>query len=258
MRLTTYPSDLSSREWQLIRSLLPHTGLGRPRGINLRGILNAVFYLHHTGCPWRYLPKGYPKWQTVYYYFSRWSRSGCWENICHELHVQLRTRSSRSPFPHLGIIDAQSIRAARGEERAYDGFKKVIGRKRNILVDALGIIIGCQVHAANKQENITGKKVLDQLPEAFEKNLEKIIADRGYRQALGEYAFHYHHGIKVETIDRKVTGTNMKPMRWIVERTFAWLNHYRRMSRDYEQKIRHSESMLYISMLPILLHRITA
>ncbi len=258
MRFQVYPSDLTLEEWRVICAVLPAQKLGRPRHLSLRCILNAIFYLHHAGCPWRYLPKTYPKWQSVYYYFAKWSKEGAWEKICHALHGQFRILSRRSPFPHLGIMDAQSVRAAKGEERAYDGFKKVIGRKRNILVDALGIIIGCKVHAANRQENITGKKILDQLPEPFEKNLEKIIADKGYRKALAEYAYHYHHKIEVEVIDRKRSGTNMKPMRWIVERTFAWLNHYRRMSRDYAQKVRNSESMLYISMLPILLHRIAA
>jgi putative transposase len=149
------------------------------------------------------------------------------------------------------------VRAARGEERAFDGFKKVMGRKRNILVDTLGIILACNVHAADQQEGITGKEILDELPKPLHDNLKKIVADNAYRRGFLEYAEVYHQ-IEVQINDQRVTGTNMKPWRWIVERTFAWLNHYRRMSRDYEQKVKNSESMLYISMLPILLHRITA
>lgn len=258
MRFQIYPSDLSRLQWQLIQPLLPSSRAGRPRQDSLRGVVNAIFYLHHTGCPWRYLPKSFPHWSRCYYYFSRWSRSGAWERICHALHTMARERIGRNRYPHVGIIDAQSVRAARGEERAFDGFKKVMGRKRNILVDALGIIIGCKVHAADQQEQITGKELLDKLPAAYEKTLQKIIADKAYQRAFLEHADIYHHGIFVQINDQRKTGTNMKPLRWVVERTFSWLNHYRRMARDYELKVQNSQAMLYLSMLPILLHRITA
>lgn len=257
MRLQIYPSDLSTEEWQLIRPLLPHSRVGKPRVKSLRGVVNAILYLHHTGCPWRYLPQTYPHWSRCYYYFQKWSKHHVWEGLCHCLHSIARQKIGRSKYPHLGIIDSQSVRAARGEERAYDGFKRVMGRKRNILVDVLGIIMGCRVHRADLQEQITGKKILDQLPEPYEKGLEKIIADKAYQRAFLEHAEVYH-GIKVQINDQKKTGTNMKPQRWVVERTFAWLNHYRRMSRDYERKVENSESMLYLSMIPILLPRITA
>ena len=256
MRTVSYPSDLTREEWEIIKPLLPWQRMGTPHKVDYRRVLNAILYLHHTGCPWRYLPKNYPRWATVYYYFSHWSKNGTWEKICHELHQGVRHKNLKSPLPHVGIIDSQSVRAARGEERAYDGFKKVIGRKRNILVDALGIIFGCKVHAANQQAQITGKKMLDDLPKPYEETLEKVIGDKAYQRAFLEHAEIYH-GIKVQINDQKKTGTNMKPLRWVVERTFAWLNHYRRMSRDYECNARNSEAMLYISMLPILLHRIT-
>lgn len=257
MRFKIYPSDLTLREWQVIQPLLPRQKYGKPRSIPFRLVLNAIFYLHHTGCPWRYLPKSYPHWQSVYYYFSKWSESGVWEKVCHALHEKLRIGNQKSPLPHLGIIDSQSVRAAKGEERAFDGYKRVLGRKRNIIVDTLGIIVGCVVHAADLQESTTGKKILDKLPENLEKILKKIIGDKAYKRGFLEYAEVYHE-IEVQVNDQRVTGTNMKPWRWIVERTFAWLNHYRRMARDYEVKVRNSESMLYISMLPIMLHRIAA
>lgn len=258
MRFVVYPSDVSKREWQVVRTLLPHNKLGRPRIRNLRGVLNAILYLHHTGCQWRYLPKNYPKWELVYYYFSRWSRLKSWESIAHELHRNLRVKNLRSPLPRLGIVDAQSIKCTQGEERTYDGFKKVMGRKRNILVDALGIIIGCHVHAANIQERIGAKKILDSLSDPIHENLETIMGDKGYCGAFKDYA-EYYHGMKMILPNYEPGNrSNLKPLRWIVERTFAWLGHYRRMNRDYEKKVIHSEAMLYISMLPILLHRLAA
>lgn len=257
MRTTLYPSDLTDQQWELIKPLLPKTRHGRPRKVSLRRVINALLYLHHTGCQWAYLPKTYPRPGHVFYYFARWSKTRVWEKICHSLHSLLRVVSQRNPCPRLAIVDAQSVRSPRGEERAFDGFKRVMGRKRNILVDALGIIIGCKVHRADHQETMTAKNILDQLPIDIDQSLETIVADKGYRGALVQYAETYH-GINVDIVDRKVEGTNMRRKRWIVERTFAWLNHYRRMSRDYEHKVRNSESMLYISMLPILLHRLAA
>lgn len=201
------------------------------------------------------MPDHFPSWKTVYYHFSKWAKDGVWEKVEHLLHKKMRAQENRSELPHLGILDAQSMRAARGEERNFDGFKKVMGRKRNILVDAFGIILGCKVHAADRQETLTAKKIFDHLPEEYAKNLEKVVADQGYRGALLQYAETYF-GIEVLITSQRLHGTNMKFKRWIVERTFAWLNHFRRMSRDYEKKVLHSEAMLYISMYPILLERI--
>lgn len=252
-----YPSDLTDRQWDIIKEVIPKTRRGRRRHHPLREVLNAILYLHRTGCQWRYLPHHFPKWKTIYYHFSRWAKEHVWERIEHLLHQKMRQSEKRSPLPHLAILDAQSVRAARGEQRNFDGFKKVMGRKRNILVDAFGIIIGCVVHAADRQETLTAKEVLNRLPEEFAKNLEKIVADQGYRGALLQYAETYF-GIEILITSQRLHGTNMKFKRWIVERTFAWLNHYRRMSRDYERKVINSEAMLYISMYPILLERIDA
>lgn len=252
-----FPSDLTDRQWEIIKELFPRSRRGRPRRHSLRKVLNAVFYLHRTGCQWRYLPDHFPNWKTVYYHFTKWAREGLWERIEHRLHELMREKEHRSRLPHLAIMDAQSVRAARGEERNFDGFKRVMGRKRNILVDAFGIIIGCKVHAADRQETITGKKVLEHLPENFAQSLEKIVVDQGYRGALLQYAETYF-GIEVLVTSQRLHGTNMKFKRWIVERTFAWLNHFRRMSRDYERKVIYSEAMLYISMYPILLERLDA
>lgn len=257
MLLVVYPSDLTDQQWECIKDLLPRATRGRPRTVSLRSVVNAILYLHHGGCPWRYLPKTYPKWKTVYGYFSRWSKQDFWKTLCRTLHECVRAWSGRSAKPHLVIIDSQSVRAPKGDERGYDGFKKVRGRKRNILVDALGILVSCKVTAANAADTKSGKELLDTLPQAILENVETILADKSYRGAMVDYAEYYYQK-KVVIAQGGKNGSNLKPMRWRVERTFAWLNHYRRMSRDYENRVRNSESMLYISMLPILLHRLTA
>jgi putative transposase len=255
MRTVAYPSDLTIEQWKLIKPMLPKTRVGKPHVVNLKFIFNAILYLLHTGCQWRYLPKSFPNWNTVYYYFSKWCETGFWEMACRKLHKSVRVLCGKNCLPTCALIDSQSVRASNGESRAYDGFKKVRGRKRNIMTDTLGIVIGCKVHAANLPEAKTGKEILDKLPVAIKNNLQKIIADKGYRGALTDYA-EYYHGKQVLITDKSLIGTNLKPLRWIVERTFAWFNNYRRMSRDYERKVVNSESMIYLCMLHLLLRRL--
>lgn len=250
-----FPSDLSHEQWKLIEPLLPKARAGgRPRKTCLRSVVNAVFFLNRTGCQWRYLPNGFPPWQTVYDYYSKWVKSGLWIEIHFTLYFLVRLKEGRKVYPTLAIVDAQSIRAARGESRAADHFKKVIGRKRTILVDTLGFLLTCYVHKANDQDWTGFEFAFERLPEPFKVSLEKIIGDLGYRYNQLKHQVG-KHGIQIEAIDRKKFGTNMKPKRWIVERTFAWFNHYRRLSRDYEKTTFSSEATLFVSQIQLLLRR---
>lgn len=258
MRKLTYPSDLSDEEWRLINGLIPKKPrVGRPRTVSMRAVIDGIFYVLHTGCPWRFLPHSYPHPEVCFYYFSKWSEQGVWAEICHALHKTVRIKSGKDMHARVGIVDSQSTKASQGEERGFDGFKRVTGRKRNIIVDGLGIILFCLVHAANVNDSVGGKELLKKLPTEVESHLEKVIADQGYRGRFKDEA-EYYHGYKVELTNQGLNGTNLKPKRWIVERTFAWFNNSRRLSRDYERKVRNSESMIYLSQIPILLRRICA
>ena len=250
-----FPSDLTHGQWKLIEPLLPkaRTG-GRPRSTNLRAVINAVFYVNRTGCQWRYLPRHFPPWQTVYDYYSKWLKNGVWLHIYFVLYFKVRIKEGRSAFPSLAIVDSQSARAHFGESRARDHFKKVIGRKRSILVDTLGFLLCCFVHKANDQDFKGLMTLLHRLPTPISNGLQKIIGDQAYRfTTLKEEA--QTRGIVLETIDRKKLGTNMKPKRWIVERSIAWFNHYRRLTRDYEKLCAQSEIMIFISQIQLLLKR---
>jgi len=250
-----FPSDLTDRQWQLIEPILPKARSGgRPRSTSLRQVVNAIFYLNRTGCQWRYLPPCFPPWQTVYDYYRKWILNGIWIEIHFTIYFLVRRKLGRSVFPSLAIVDAQSIRAASGENRAADHFKKVIGRKRSILVDSLGFMIGCYVHKANDQDCTGLEILLERLFGFFKEHLQKIIGDMGYRYPYLKYRCQQSN-IQIETIDRKVHGTNMKHKRWVVERSFAWFNHYRRNSRDYEKACISSEASLYISQIQLLLRR---
>lgn len=267
MRYAHYPSDLTDQQWNFIKPELPLPRRGgRPRKTNTRRVINAILYLHHTGCPWRYLPKTYPPWKTVYDYFRKWSHAGAWIRIVHNLHAFVRIQIHKTPLPTLGIVDSQTVKAFRGEDIGKDGYKKIKGRRRHILVDALGIILGCKVRAGNISDPDGGIEILERLPSDIEHSLKKIIGDGQYSARFMANCVLLHH-IDVETT-RDLTNQRIgflknngflgMPKRWIVERTFAWFNNYRRLARDYEGRVLHSESMLYIAMIPILLHRLTS
>jgi len=264
-----YPSDLTDQQWEIIKELIPPARAGgRRRTTDVRHIINAVLYLTRTGCAWRYLPKDYPHWKTVYHYFSRWRDYGIWRKIHLHLAKQARTYLQRSQLPSTIIIDSQSVRAQYGEERGWDGFKKVRGRKREILVDTVGILWGSKVHAANQGENRRAFEAIVNAPEELAP--QRLLGDNGYsrvpftQSVLDKWGIFPDivRGTKPTLKDEKsrpvkvVGQSNLKPQRWIVERSFAWFNNYRRLSRDYERKTANSEVFLFISQVPILLNKL--
>jgi putative transposase len=265
-----YLSDLTDQQWEIIKDLIPKARSGgRPRTTDVRFIVNAILYLTRTGCAWRYLPRDYPPWKTVYDYFVKWKWSGVWRQIHLELAMQVRTLDHRKKSPSTLIIDAQSVKAQYGEERGWDGFKKVRGRKREIVVDTLGILWGAKVHAANQGENRRGFEAVDRYP--LLSPPERILGDYSYSKSPFDAQVFLKWGIWPETKKatrslvrskhdsyvKKVEVSNLKPQRWIVERTFAWFNNFRRLNRDYEKDITNSEVFLYISQIPILLNRLS-
>ena len=251
-----YPSDLTDQQWDLIKEMIPAARFGgRARKTDMRKVVEAIFYLTRTGLAWRYLPSEFPPWKTVYDYFSKWSDMGLWAKINLALTKAVRTKLLREPIPSLAIIDSQSIRAQYGERRGYDAAKKVRGRKRSIIVDTQGLLWSCEVHEANMTDAKGGLAALQKFPNDCRERLNKFIADSAYRWPFDYYA-EKTYGLELQLIERKKEGTNMKPKRWIVERTFAWFNRFRRLSRDYERLTRHSEAIIYLAMISILLRKL--
>jgi putative transposase len=151
MESTRYPTDLSDDEWRCLRPHLPEPApQGRPRLHGLRAILDAVFYVLKSGCPWRLLPREFPPWKTVYDWFRKWRIDGTFERLNAELRERLRCRLGREPKPSAGIVDSQSARTSGvgGQERGFDPAKKVEGRKRHLLVDTEGLVLKAKVHSA--------------------------------------------------------------------------------------------------------------
>lgn len=250
-----YPTDLTDSQWMLISDILSDN---RKRKHSLREIFNAVFYMLKTGCQWRMLPKCFPKWELVYYYFSKWKRTGVIEQIHELLRDRVRKQAGRSESPSLGCMDSQSVKTTRlgGKDRGVDGGKKIKGRKRHIITDTMGLLLAVVVHAANVHDSKGAGDVIALLRGRFQR-LVKIVADGGYRGELIEKtktAF----GWILEIVLRSDHSTNFTviPKRWVVERTFSWFESYRRLSKDFEFLTDTSEAMIQLAIIRLMLNRI--
>lgn len=257
----TYPSNLSDAEWGCLQQLLPTRAPGsRLRRYSLRSVFDALFYLLRTGCPWRHLPCNFPPWQTVYYHFTQFCRSGLWTSLYRALQDTERRRADKDPHPSAAIIDAQSVKT--GEEsgciRGFDTHTWVKGRKRHLLVDTLGLPLSVYVSPADMHDTQGARRLLVGLKYVVPR-LKKIWADAAYRsqeladwrQAVGDWEFE-----GAQRTSPGVRGFAVRPTRWVVERTFSWLSRNRRMSKDDERKVQTSETLIAVAMMRLLVARL--
>jgi putative transposase len=254
-----YDTDLTDAQYALLEPLLPRPKkMGRPPA-DLRAVLNAIFYLVRTGCQWRLLPHDFLPWSTVHTWYRRFRRDGTWEKINEALRQQVRRRAGRHPSPRSSAADSQSVKAApQGGPRGFDNGKKVQGRKRHLWVDSLGLLLAVLVTAADVHDSraactLFHLRVWDELP-----RLEVVYTDSQYTAGyLDEEVFSLAPFRRVVVRRPKGAERFVKlPQRWVVERTIAWLNRSRRLSKDYERDPFSSAAMIQVTMIHLMVRRL--
>jgi len=259
MKIAVYDSSLTDAQWAFLQPMLSQPSRsGRPP-TDRRRIINAILYVAKGGIPWRLLPLDFPSWKTVYHVFRKWEVEGRWEALNARLRALVRKQEGKRCRPTAAILDCQSVKSdGHGGEVGYDAGKKIKGRKRHLLVDTLGLLLGVAVTPASATDREGGKALLVRALTWFTW-LRLLWADGGYSgKAFAESVQELRPKLKVAIVKRTddAAGFKVLPRRWVVERTFGWLMRHRRLARDYETTASSAEAWIYIAMIRIQIRRL--
>ncbi|MCE9565778.1 MAG: IS5 family transposase [Planctomycetes bacterium] len=259
MRTDTYPSDVTDEQWRLVEPHIPVYPGGRPRTTKLRDVVDGIFYLLRTGCQWRYLPKDFPPKSTTWRYFDEWRHNGTLDTI-HDL-LRKKVRSVEKPYSPrtTASVDSQSVdTTSGGEKRGRDNAKNVDGRKRHIVVDSMGLLLAVLITAADVDDAQAAQELFPRLEGQPMSKVVRMYADTKYHNfALYEWV-EANASWELEIIRRPkdAEGWVKLPIRWTVERTFAWLGRCRRLTKDREKSVMSSEAFVKLAMIQLMINRL--
>lgn len=259
MRTQSYPSDITDAQWRLIEPHIPVYPGGRPRTTDPRDVVDAILYVLRTGCQWRYLPKDFPPKSTVWRYFDEWRHNGTLDLIHDTLRRKVRTAEKPYAPRTTASVDSQSVdTTSGGEQRGRDNAKNVDGRKRHILVDSMGLLLAVLVTAANVDDAKAAAELFGRLDGQPVGKVKRVFADSKYHNyALYEWVeANARFDLVIVRRPEGSTGWVDLPLRWTVERTFAWLGTCRRLTKDRERSVRSSEAFVKLAMIHLMLNRL--
>jgi transposase len=259
MTRKAYPSDVSDDEWAFVAPYLTLMREDAPqREHSLREVFNGLRYIMRTGMQWRMMAHDLPPWHTVYQQTQRWLKAGVFDDIVRDLRMLIREVNDRMPQPRAAIVDSRTVQSTpeSGGRAGYDGHKRRKGSKVHLAVDTLGQLLAVLVTPADQQDRAQVAALAEQIQEATGDSVEVAFVDQGYtgnQPAADAQA----HGIRLEIVKLPTAkrGFVLLPRRWVVERSFAWMAHFRRLARDYERLSETLVGLHFVAFAILLAHR---